>query len=470
MDVQANKDDVKPSAAEMRRKPRALGDLAVAAGVVFLALSLALVLGLVPLEGALLVGGITFVTLVIRYVVPRPGEMFQALTEEESEEVRRLQRYSMLLDSLPQPVMLLDGQDRIELANAACSRVFGQAIDGSHIASLIRAPSALGALREARHDNLAKEAEFTMAGGAQELSALFYVVPLDPEHSGTDGEMLIMVRDRTEQRKLERMRTDFIANAGHELRTPLTSILGFIETLQGHAKDDPDARERFLKIMQAQTERMLRLVKDLVSLSALELNERRLPEDVVDLREVAETVCEMMDPVAKNAGAEMVPGPLDGPARITGDRDQLIQVAQNLVDNALKYGERPDGTPTKVHVSVGRGPSLAFENADRSGDSPEQIAVRAGCRPDDLRFIRVRDEGPGIDRNDLPRVTERFYRIDVERSSAKKGTGLGLAIVKHIVGRHRGGIQIESAENRGAAFTCYFPPQVHSEAEAPAQD
>lgn len=469
MDVQANKDNVKPSAAETRKKPRPFGDLAVAAGAVVLALLLAMALRLVSLDAALLVGGIVLVTLAVRLFLPRPGEMFQTLTEEETEEVRRLQRYSVLLDSLPQPVMLLDGQDRIELANAACARIFGQPIDGTHIASLIRAPGALGALREARHDHGAKEAEFTMAG-PPELSALFHVAPLDPDQPGQDGEMIIMVRDRTEQRKLERMRTDFIANAGHELRTPLASILGFIETLQGHAKDDPDARERFLQIMQAQTERMLRLVKDLVSLSALELNERRLPEDLVDLCEVAQTVREMMDPVAKGAGGEMVPGPADCSANITGDRDQLIQVVQNLVDNALKYGERPDGSPTRVHVSVGRGPSHAFDDADSSGDSPEQIAVRAGCRPEDLRFIRVRDEGPGIDRNDLPRLTERFYRIDVERSRTRSGTGLGLAIVKHIVGRHRGGIQIESASGEGAAFTCYFPPQVHAELETHAHD
>jgi two-component system phosphate regulon sensor histidine kinase PhoR len=304
----------------------------------------------------------------------------------------------------------------------------------------------------------AKEAEVSIAGPTP-LSTLIYIAPLSPGAIDRENEMVVMVRDRTEQRMLERMRTDFIANASHELRTPLASILGFIETLRNHARDDAEARERFLRIMQAQTERMLRLVQDLVSLSALELNERRLPQDEIDLCEVSAVVRDMMDPVVASEGGDLQLLPCDCTAEIAGDRDQLIQVAQNLIDNALKYGRRNEEEGASVTLCVGTGSDTAFTGAARSGDNPEQVAVRAGCSNDALVFLRVQDQGGGIARSDLPRITERFYRTDVEKSHRKGGTGLGLAIVKHIVGRHRGGILVESAEGRGTAFTCYFPPR-----------
>ncbi|MCQ8185839.1 ATP-binding protein [Parvularcula maris] len=457
MDVQAKNTKIKPHAAKDRPR-RVRGDLSAAGLIVLAALLVAVVTGTLSWGGFFLAGGIAASGLVLRAVIPRPATLWGGLTEEAAEEVERLRRASKLLDSLPQPVMLLDEKDRVEVANASAVRVFGKGALGQHIAGVVRAPQALGALREARHDMAAKEAEFSTAG-PEPLSALFYVAPLSREAIERDGEMIVMVRDRTEQRMLERMRTDFIANASHELRTPLASILGFIETLQGHAKNDPEARARFLRIMQAQTERMLRLVKDLVSLSALELNERRLPQDEVDLCEVSQMVHDMMVPVAKGEDGTLALAPCNCEAAIAGERDQMIQVAQNLIDNALKYGRPSDEDGAEVTLSVGRGPGSAFQGADRSGDSPEQIAVRAGCAAKDLVYLRVEDRGNGIERTDLPRVTERFYRIDVERSHKKGGTGLGLAIVKHIVGRHRGGILVESAEGRGTAFTCYFPPR-----------
>lgn len=453
MEMPSKTDLVNPSTANPALQKTRFALMALA-GAVVLAVFLGLGLGWMTVPGAMLVSALLVAPLSY-FWVSRVG----ALSEQEqgSEEMRLLQRDAMLLDSLPQPVMLLDRIDRIEAANAACREAFGADIIGSHIAGVIRAPNALAALRESRYENCAQEAEFSMTG-PDKLSALFHVAPVVRESGPVEGEFIVMIRDRTEQKKLERMRTDFIANAGHELRTPLAAILGFIETLQGHAKDDPEAQDRFLGIMQSQTERLLRLVEDLVSLSALELNERRLPEDEVDLCEVAQTVRELMSPVAANYGGVMKPGKTDCSAHIIGDRDQLIQVIQNLADNALKYGTKEDGGAAEVEVSVGHGPGTAFEDADSSGDNPEQIAVRAGCDPSELHFLRVRDFGPGIDKNDLPRLTERFYRTDVEKSHAKGGTGLGLAIVKHIVGRHRGGILIESRPGAGAAFSCYFPP------------
>lgn len=462
MDVQARSDVVNPPAAVRPERERRI-DLAILAAAGAGGLAVALGMGAVSPAGALVIGSsllATFALLLVRSITSAA-----ARAEEASADLERLERHSVLLRALPQPVMLLDANDRVELANPACAQMFGAVTEGDHFSSIIRAPTALDTLREARHAGEAREAEFSVSS-PENRTALCYVAPLEPGRGGPAGEMMVMVRDRTDQKRLERMRTDFIANAGHELRTPLASLLGFIETLRGHARDDPAARERFLKIMQGQTERMLRLVQDLVSLSALELNERRVPHDVVDLCEVAQVVREIMAPVAAAANGTVVPGHADCTAPVMGDRDQLIQVLQNLVDNALKYGGRNGDGPATVHVSVGRGAQLAFPNADKSGDSPERIAVRVGCKPDDLLYVRVRDEGIGIDRTDLPRLTERFYRIDVERSRSKGGTGLGLAIVKHIVGRHRGGILVESSPGEGAAFTCYFPPKDRLSSEA----
>ncbi|MEO1041328.1 MAG: ATP-binding protein [Pseudomonadota bacterium] len=413
---------------------------------------------LTPREGMIIAGFIGIAALVSAFS-SASADTPPALLSEELEEMRRLKRFGLLLNALPQPVLLLNSADQVETSNKASADVFGEHVDGSPIAGLIRAPQALDLLREVRHLQVPREVEFTLAG-TPGLDALFYAAPLDPDAGDDDRRIVVMIRDRTEQRKLERMRTDFIANAGHELRTPLAAILGFIETLRGHAKDDVDAREKFLGIMYAQTERMLRLVQDLVSLSALELNERRLPEDRVNLKDVAVAVQEMMGPVATSAGGKLLE--VEGPDLVwlTGDRDQLIQVTQNLTDNALKYGASPDDGSARVQISVGRGPETVWHGADRSGDSPEQIAVRAGCRAQDLVYLRIQDEGQGIEKTDLPRLTERFYRIDVERSRSKGGTGLGLAIVKHIVGRHRGGILVESSPSKGAAFTCYFPPSM----------
>lgn len=461
MDVKARTANVKPPAAPHRDEgPRDLV-FAGAAGVAILALGAAV--GLIGVRAAVILAPAFALVLLLRRFVSYKATGAGA-DLPDIDEIARLNRYSALLDSLPQPVMLLDGEDRIDVANAAARRLFGAGVEGASMTAVIRAPRALEVLSEVRQDRQPREAEFVLTA-RDNLNALFYAAPLDPQNDAPDADMLVMVRDRTEQKKLERMRTDFIANVSHELRTPLASILGFIETLQGHAREDPDARERFLKIMQAQTERMLRLVQDLVSLSALELNERRLPQDKVDLCEVAETVAEMMTPVARGHGGVLTSELGVRAAPITGDRDQLVQVMQNLIDNALKYGGDAGEGPSRVRVCVGRGAGLAFEGAHKSGDSPEQVAVRADCRPEDLIYVRVRDEGEGIALTDLPRLTERFYRIDVERSRSKGGTGLGLAIVKHIVGRHRGGILVESSEGEGAAFTCYFPPHATTDIE-----
>ena len=404
---------------------------------------------------ALMLGAIMLGALGIRYWALTDGVPVAPQVSFNDEQTQRFERLRAVLNALPQPVMLLDDQDRVEMANPASRTVFGQDVHSKPISTLVRAPAALDALRAARVGGGAQEAEFATAGQGPR-HGLFYAAPLDPigsPRAPERGRVLVMVRDRTAQKKLERMRTDFIANASHELRTPLTAILGFIETIETHAKDDPDAQARFLGIMRGQAERMLRLVRDLVNLSAIEIEESAPPTGRVDLAAVAQGVCDMLGPIAARQGGEAACD-LPGPVWVRGSQDQLTQVVQNLADNALRYGgEAPD-----VLITAGRGAPPVLPGAARTGDTASLIAARLGVPESAVAWVRIEDQGEGIPKASLPRLTERFYRIDAELSRTKGGTGLGLAIVKHVVQRHRGGLQIESLEGEGSAFTCFLPP------------
>jgi two-component system phosphate regulon sensor histidine kinase PhoR len=249
--------------------------------------------------------------------------------------------------------------------------------------------------------------------------------------SGARGlpAILITFRDQTTTDKLAQMRADFIANASHELRTPLASLRGFVETLQGPAREDPAAREKFLNIMASQAARMTRLIDDLLSLSRVEMKVHLRPTGLVDLNEIASYVAQTLEPLAEGSNAKIEVHALDTPARIRGDREELVQVLQNLVHNALKYG-REGG---RVDIRLAREPG-----------KPNRVSVA------------VTDDGPGIAPEHLPRLTERFYRANVATSREKGGTGLGLAIVKHIVNRHRGDLRIASRVGQGSTFTVLF--------------
>ncbi|MCK5749503.1 MAG: hypothetical protein KAH44_25035, partial [Oricola sp.] len=329
-------------------------------------------------------------------------------------------------------------------------------VSGRHFASVLRAPNVFEAAEAVIATQEPQSVEFTTTSGV-ERTCRAYVTPIQAGAPGERPRVLVFIRDLTSERRVEQMRADFIASASHELRTPLASMLGFIETLRGHAKNDPEAREKFLATMQSQAERMQRLVADLMSLSRIELNEHVPPRQRVDLAEVTEDVIDSLAPLFENGGAIVdLTKDTDDLTTIRAERDEIFQAIQNLIDNAVKYG----GDPAMVKIRVGRGPAPSpFTEgppAHRSGDSAEQVAARLGVGVDDLVYIQVRDFGPGIERADLPRLTERFYRVNVERSRKSEGTGLGLAIVKHIMNRHKGGFQIESRLAGGAAFTCYF--------------
>ncbi|ADM09349.1 two component sensor histidine kinase phoR [Parvularcula bermudensis HTCC2503] len=408
------------------------------------------------LAHGVLLGSLFLSAIGLRFLAPHSVSRGPSFRQEIADYRQELHRLSSVFDSLPQPVLLLDPRGGVEAANSASTAYFGMNCEGRHISSVVRNPKALDLIREAKSSEEPIETEITLLG-PMERTALFYAVRLRAPSGETEDLTLLMLRDRTEQKKLEQMRTDFVANASHELRTPLTSMGGYVETLQGHARDDPEAQARFLKIMAGQIDRMLRLVEDLIGLSAIELKENRPPSDEVALGSLAQSVVESLQPLLEREQGHVI---LDLPSErvvAIGERDELFRVMANLVENAVKYGRPSEEEPAVVTITAGRGVPPFRDHAHATGDSPVQIAVRIGIPLEELVFVRISDRGNGIDPNDLPRLTERFYRVNPQLSRSKGGTGLGLAIVKHILYRHRGGMRIESVPGEGASF-CFFLP------------
>ena len=249
---------------------------------------------------------------------------------------------------------------------------------------------------------------------------------------GEDCCLLMTFHDQTPLRRIEEMRADFVANASHELRTPLAALSGFIDTLQGPARDDPKARERFPGIMHAQASRMARLIDDLLSLSRVELSAHVRPEKLIDVVPLVRQVIDGLEPLARERQVRIEAELPAEPVIVAGDSEELLRLVENLIENGLKYG----ASGGRVVVSL----------ADAS----------SGEGGGEVRFA-VRDFGPGIAPEHLPRLTERFYRVDVGDSRAQGGTGLGLSLVKHILNRHRGRLLIESVAGHGATFTACFP-------------
>lgn len=367
--------------------------------------------------------------------------------------------YSALINALPDPILVISALEPDDLtgrryifANSAAREFFR--IEGGEglLVSVVRDPQLLDAIDQALFEGRDAEAVYE-TGGAQSRVLRAFVRPIGLALDGAHLALLSL-RDETELRQVERTRVDFLANASHELRTPLASLSGFIETLRGHAKADEGARDRFLGIMQAQAERMNRLIDDLMSLSRIELNEHIAPSEKVDLCGVVADVVDAASPLAAERGVKIeVQAPPRGQAAVVGARDQLVQVVQNLVDNALKYSSL--GHVVTITVKTGQ-TAEAATGAIRPEASRLSL-LTPDHSSDTYGLVRVRDQGPGIDREHLPRLTERFYRVEGQKSGERSGTGLGLAIVKHIVNRHRGGLAVESLRGEGSTFTVYLP-------------
>jgi two-component system, OmpR family, phosphate regulon sensor histidine kinase PhoR len=337
-----------------------------------------------------------------------------------------------VVDALPMPLLAISAGGRVVHANPAARASFPRLVPGGHYSGLIRAPEFVAAVETGLSGGGGGTVAFAAAPGRERIfDARLSSLPADGGGFGGEARLLVQVEDRTESRRAERLRSDFIANASHELRTPLASIIGYIETLQNHARDDPGARERFLRIMEREAGRMQRLVDDLMSLSRIELSEHVRPRAPCAITDIAGEAASALLPIAGSEEVRLeIALPGTSPV-VPGDRDQLYQVFSNLVDNAIKY--------------AGRGATVRLATAPPSRAFPGCVGVS------------VSDDGPGIPREHLPRLTERFYRVSAGQSRTRGGTGLGLAIVKHILNRHEGRLEIVSAIGKGSTFTVWLP-------------
>lgn len=332
-------------------------------------------------------------------------------------------RWGELIAGIPMPVVVIGADDRVAEANLPAQVLFG-AIAGRHHILSFRQPEVLEAIAAARAGHTGR-ARLVLPGETQDRVHQVTVTPV--------GDRVVLAfEDLSALAQMDQMRRDFVANVSHELRTPLTAMMGFIETLQGPAKNDPNARERFLGIMAREAERMNRLVRDLLQLSRVEAEERVRPSEEVDLAALTRAAAAMLKGTAEEGRVTLRLEGTDSPVPLRADADQMTQVLSNLIENAVKYGSPPG---SEVLVRLGR---------------------ETGPRGPLIR-LSVTDQGEGIDTQHIPRLTERFYRVDGHRSREKGGTGLGLAIVKHIVSRHRGRLVIESEKGRGSRFSVLLP-------------
>ena len=337
-----------------------------------------------------------------------------------------------IVDATPIPMILIGPDERISHVNAPARRLVGAATVGRHYVTALRAPAVIECIEAVLSG--AEDTAIDRMMTTEASREVFWQITAAAVGTGSGRGALVSFLDATAVQEAGQIRRDFVANVSHELRTPLTALLGFIETLQGPARADPAAAERFLGIMQREAERMNRLIHDLLSLSRVEAEERMRPTEAVDLAAVIRSVVQSLRPMAQDAGVAIGEEGLAEPRIVPGDADQLAQVFTNLVENAIKYG----GSGARVEVRL----------AEPATDPVLRVNTVTAT---------VTDDGEGIDPVHLPRLTERFYRVDSHRSRQKGGTGLGLAIVKHIVNRHRGRLGVESAPGQGASFRVTLP-------------
>lgn len=331
----------------------------------------------------------------------------------------------LALDPLPIGVLVIGADQTVTIANKLMREVFGLPDAAGYPIETLRVRRLLEAISQAHRTQTEAVLEITISRGRDAVLN----VHLHPSKQAGDVSMIVAAEDITKAKLADEVHRDFVANASHELKTPLAVVSGLIDTLQGPARDDQAATDRFLARLATQTQRMTRLIDDLMSLNRIELNARVLPNDPVDLRALLSETVDQMRPAAEVSEVSLILREVDHAPFVMADREELSQLFANLIDNAIKYGGRD-----------------------------KEVFLRL-LKPDETGSIgvSVRDQGPGIVREHIPRLTERFYRIDIGRSREKGGTGLGLAICKHIVNRHRGRLEIESKPGDGSRFTVWLP-------------
>jgi two-component system phosphate regulon sensor histidine kinase PhoR len=413
--------------------------MAVASALGLAAAALADKAGVPPVVYGLLIGFVIF--LVYRATESPPEQEEEAVPLRPRSQAPELpggwDRIS--ITALADPAVLVSGGWHVLAANAGAQELLGPRIVGADVRQTVRHPVVMEALRQGMAGERPEPREVTTLG-AHDGAFQVRVVALDPD-LGPDGRLLLSFADMTQARLTERMRADFVANASHELRTPLANISGFIETLLGPAAEDEPARRRFLEIMAGEAGRMSRLIDDLLSLSRIELDKHVRPQTLLALppllADVGKTLAMRMEADGRVLELRVEP---ELP-QVVADRDQILQVLHNLVSNALKYGHA--GTPITLVA-----------------------ATEPAGRGEPMVRVSVIDQGDGIAPEHLPRLTERFYRVDTGRSRSMGGTGLGLAIVKHIVERHRGRLEISSRQREGTNVSFTLPVQVLPRADS----
>jgi two-component system, OmpR family, phosphate regulon sensor histidine kinase PhoR len=327
------------------------------------------------------------------------------------------------IEALPEAALVVDRSGIVRAVNRSAQATFAAEMVDQPIILFIRSPSVAKAIAASFDSEAPFEVEFEEHA---KVARIIHAHLARFDVPGMDSMVLLVLRDRTREAQVEKMRSDFVANASHELRTPLTTLSGFIETMQGAARQDEKARGEFLKLMKAQAERMSGLIDDLLSLSRIELDAHVEPRDRTNLSSVVHQTESLLRPVATEAGCEMVFRVLPN-IHVRGDANQLGQVVHNLIENAIKYS--------------GRGKRVSVDLTLQGGEA----------------VLSVSDNGPGIAPHHIPRLTERFYRVNVQDSRTRGGTGLGLAICKHIINRHRGRLDIKSQLGIGSEFQVALP-------------
>ncbi|MFN7402422.1 MAG: sensor histidine kinase [Alphaproteobacteria bacterium] len=372
------------------------------------------------------------------------AELSEALKKlQSSYEVKKKQMETIitereiLVDTLPDILIMVNDEQKIVRTNRAARAIFGQNLAQKYLGDVIPSRYLTDAVTSVIQDLKGREIEFRIEDPM--VRDFLAIIERFPVPSAGGITTVITMNDITELKSVEQMRADFVANASHEIRTPLSSIKGFIETLQGPAKDDEKAREEFLGIMLEQADRMKQLIDDLLSLSKIEMNAHSVPTESVELNKIVRAAAEHLKRNAADKNMRLTLNLHDNLPAVKGEGNELTQVANNLISNAIKYGY-PDSEVTVT--------------AKITTELPSDLNMRNLTR---VVMLAVKDQGEGIPKQHLPRLMERFYRVDSARTRQVGGTGLGLAIVKGIVIRHRGAITIDSVAGEGSTFTVYLP-------------
>ena len=343
----------------------------------------------------------------------------------------------ILVDTLPDILIMVNDEKKVVRTNRAARAIFGQNLAGKYLGDVIGSKYLTDAVNSVIQDLKGREIEFRIEEPVvRDFLAIIERFPV-PTTGGIST--VITMNDITELKSVEQMRADFVANASHELRTPLASIKGFVETLMGPAKDDEPARIEFLKIMLEQSDRMQQLIGDLLSLSKIEMNVHSVPTEPMDISAVVRKEADGFKRIASDKNVRVVLNIHDNLPQVKGEATEMAQVAHNLISNAIKYGFADSDVTVTLKVTT---------------ELPQDLNMRNLSR---VVAFSVRDRGEGIPKQHLPRLMERFYRVDSARTRQVGGTGLGLAIVKGIIQRHRGAITIDSVVGEGTTFTVYLP-------------